>query len=85
MKIGDLMNYKNFCQIVKNKRISLGLTQKDVRLRMGISQSKYSKLETGYQEPTFNELQILVRILNIDLNEILKLKEPIKPSKNSFD
>lgn len=75
------MIYKDFALIIKNKRISMGLTQKDVRLKLGICQSKYSKIESGIQEPSFNELQVLARILNLDLTLILKIKEPVKSNK----
>ena len=79
------MIYKEFAELIKEKRIMLDIKQKTMSSLLGISQSKYSKIESGIQEPTFVELQLIARILDIDLTKELKIKEPIIKGSFSFD
>ena len=79
------MIYKEFATLIKEKRLYLGIKQKKMSSLLGINQSKYSKIEAGIQEPSFVELQLISRILEIDLTSVLKLKEPIKIGSLNFD
>lgn len=72
------MNFSNFAEIIKQKRMSMGLLQKEMALKVPIQKSRYNRIENGLLEPTFIELQAICRILDIDLTEALELKKPIR-------
>ena len=71
-----MIDYKDFAKTVKLKRLELKISQKDAAKYLAIKQSKYSKIENGIQEPSFIELQFLVELLDIDLEDELKIKRP---------
>ena len=48
---------------------------------LGISISKYSKIENGLMEPKIIELSIILKYLEIDPNILIKEK----PKKHFFD
>ena len=56
------MTFFEFAKLIKKKRESLFITQKEMAFRVAIAQSEYNKIENGNQEP--------------DLTEILELKKP---------
>lgn len=70
------MEYKKFAEIIKNKRMDLGYTQKDFARIINIGQSKYNKIENGNLEPSFVVLQRIAIELKLDLNELLEIKKP---------
>lgn len=76
------LNYYDFSKYIKYLRIKKGLKQKDLATILGISTSKYCKIENGSTEPSFNELLILLELFNID---ILKLNKMIKNKTVFFD
>ena len=54
---------------LKKRRIAMGLTQKQVSTKLGITQSQYSKIETGDTNPT-KHLNKLSEILECDPNDV---------------
>ena len=70
------MSYKTFATIIKDTRIEKKYMQKDIAKILTTTKSRYCKIENGYLEPTFIELQIICKTLEIDLTELLKLKKP---------
>jgi transcriptional regulator with XRE-family HTH domain len=72
------MNFTNFSEIIKQKRIAKGLLQKEMALKVPIQKARYNRIENGLLEPTFIELQAICRILEIVLTEVLELKKPIR-------
>lgn len=68
------MSYKTFASIIKDIRIEKRYKQKDMARILLTSKSRYCKIENGYLEPTFIELQIICIYLDIDLTKLLKLK-----------
>ena len=70
------MSYKTFAEIIKNTRIERNYKQQNVAKELTISKTRYCKIENGYLEPTFIELQMICKYLDLDLTNILKLKEP---------
>ncbi len=70
------MEYKKFAEIIKNKRMDLGYTQKDFARIINVGQSKYNKIENGNLEPSFVVLQRIAIELKLDLNELLEIKKP---------
>ncbi len=63
MQIGD---------IVKNKRLTLGLTQQELEVRSGVTQSMISKLEKGVAvNISIDALRKLASALNCTLIDLL--------------
>ena len=70
------MLYRDFAKIIKGKRETLGVSQKDMAMSLGLNRSSYNKIENGKMEPSFSTLQAICRLLSLDLTEILELKKP---------
>lgn len=77
------MIYKEFAKLIKEKRIEMNISQKDMAFLIPLKASKYNKIENGKQEPSFFELGRICQILNININEIFKLKK--KTSTKYYD
>lgn len=60
---------------IRNSRVDLDLTQKEVADYIGMNQSNYSKLERNVQEPSLEQLQKLCRLLRIDPRYLLGLED----------
>ena len=78
------MYKENFAPRIKAKREELGLSQNEVAALTDIPQAKLSKIETGKQEPTLEDLGRLAQLYNTSLNWLLGVvteQEPI-PRKN---
>ena len=57
---------------IKEKRIEMGMTQKQVCELVGLpSQGHYSQIEAGQRDAEFVTLVKICRLLNIDLNAII--------------
>ena len=52
--------------IIKTTRLQLKLTQLDVSKKTGINRSVLSKIETGEQTPSLEQLQLLCETLEIN-------------------
>ena len=72
----NMLSYRNFAIIIKNKRIKSGMTQKEMAHQIPISHPNYCKIENGKIEPSFVVLQRICILLDIDLTKELKLKTP---------
>ena len=46
------MNFKKNVNPIKTRRVSIGLSQKDMADRLGLTQSQYSRIESAKTEPT---------------------------------
>ncbi len=66
------MSYQTFARMVKDLRIKKKIKQKDMANKLLTTPSRYSKIEGGSLEPSFVELQIICRELDINFNEIIK-------------
>ncbi|MCI9181658.1 MAG: helix-turn-helix transcriptional regulator [Acholeplasmatales bacterium] len=64
------MDQKQFIELVKRKRLSNLLSQKDLAKSIPISKVTYSKIENHQQNPNFFVIRRLAEILDIDLNII---------------
>ncbi len=56
---------------IKQLRLQKGWDQLTISEELGVSQSVYSKIETGKVYPDVSKLIKLVKIYNIDFNELL--------------
>ena len=54
---------------LKRRRVEKGLTQRQMSEKLGITQSQYSKIETGETDPT-KYLYKLSKILKCDPNDV---------------
>ena len=63
----------NVGEKIKNAREDMDLSQADVAREIPMSQSGYSKIERGAQEPNLNQLRRICEILNIDPAYLLSL------------
>ncbi|MGM9970738.1 MAG: helix-turn-helix domain-containing protein [Anaeroplasma sp.] len=70
-----MLAYKDFSKIIKDKRVKKGIAQYEMALMIPISKSNYCKIENGQIEPNFVTLQLICKILEIDLTKELKLTE----------
>lgn len=77
------MTYKNFANLMRQKREKMGYLQKEFAMMIPISNSQYNKIENGLREPNFAILQRICVLLEIDLTRVLELD--IKPDKKYLD
>lgn len=62
---------------IKQRRQQLGLTQADLALRAGISQTQISKYELGQNEPTAYAILALAKALNTSSDWMLGLTDEV--------
>lgn len=61
----------NFCDRLKNAREDRDISQQEMADLLNITQSNYSKIETGAQEPSLNQLMIIAKYFNLTIDELL--------------
>ena len=88
------MNYRKDTNPLKRRRISLGITQKQISEFLNVTQSQYSKIECGESDPT-KHLNKLSKILDCKPDEIFSgkilneieeefLNDPIKERSTTY-
>jgi len=88
------MNYRKDTNPLKRRRISLGITQKQISEFLNVTQSQYSKIESGESDPT-KHLNKLSEILDCKPDEIFSgkilneieeefLNDPIKERSTTY-
>ena len=88
------MNYRKNTNPLKRRRISLGITQKQISEFLNVTQSQYSKIESGESDPT-KHLNKLSEILDCKPDEIFSgkilneieeefLNDPIKERSTTY-
>ena len=61
----------NFCERLKNAREDRDITQIDMAEMLGMNQSNYSRIETGHQEPSLDQLIKIAEIFKLTIDELL--------------
>ena len=61
----------NFCDRLKNAREDRDISQQEMADLLNITQSNYSKIETGIQEPSLNQLMLIAEYFNLTIDELL--------------
>lgn len=85
-KGGACMTKEEIGRILKNLRLSCGMTQKEVAEKLGRKQQIIGHWETGYSQPDANTLFILCDIYNTSVDEAFGFtKIPKNISKNLLD
>lgn len=76
----------NVGEKIRNTREDLDLSQEDVASQIPMSQSGYSKIERGAQEPSMYQLKRICEILKISADNLLSLNkfEDISPNDLSL-
>ena len=74
----------NFGSILKNLRLSRGITQGELANKLGISRSAVGMYETGGREPDFEMMEAIADIFNVDMDYLMgrsqvERKHPITP------
>ena len=60
-----------FSEKLFNQRVKQGLTQSDVAKLIPMTQSSYSRIENGFQEPKLSQLKRIAEVLNVSLDYLL--------------
>ena len=60
-----------FCNILRELRLSRQLTQDELSSKLGISKSTISMYENGNREPDFETLEAIADFFNVDMNFLL--------------
>lgn len=63
-----------FSSRLYNARIKLGLTQSDVAKLIPMTQSSYSRIENGFQEPNLSQLKRISEVLNVSVDYLLDVE-----------
>ena len=56
---------------LKNAREDRDISQQEIADLLEITQSNYSKIETGIQEPSLNQLMMIAKFFNLTIDELL--------------
>ena len=60
-----------FCKNLKSARLEMGLTQKQVAMKLGVVESCYASWEQGRTEPNLEMLRKLSALLRVTIDELL--------------
>ncbi|CAG4998729.1 hypothetical protein DYBT9275_02067 [Dyadobacter sp. CECT 9275] len=71
----SIKNPENIGSKIKRLRVLYGYKQEYVAGQMGLSQTGYSKIETGYSKMTLEKATLIARIYDMSLVELLEWKE----------
>lgn len=80
----------SFANIIKNLRISRGITQEQLASMLKVSRSAIGMYETGSRQPDFETLEAFADIFNVDMDYLLgrstvERKHPLSPIPPGFD
>ena len=64
-------------ELLKQKRLSMKLSQDQVAKKLFITQSHYNRIELGKAMPSIDEMQLIITFFKIDPKEILKEITPM--------
>ena len=74
-----------YLEKLKEYRESLGLTQKELGAKVGVSEASISNYETGKREPEFVTLCALADLFDISLDMLVRGKEKDPTAKVSVE
>lgn len=74
-----------FSERLYNIRIKQGLTQADVAKLVPMTQSSYSRIENGFQEPNLNQLKKIAEVLNVSLDYLLDVNTEFYNNQINYD
>lgn len=62
--------YQNFRRNLRNKRKELGLTQKELAKKVGVSFRTIQNYENGLTPPTFSIVEKIILVLSVDFEQM---------------
>lgn len=74
-----------FSERLYNIRIKQGLTQADVAKLVPMTQSSYSRIENGFQEPNLSQLKKIAEVLNVSLDYLLDVNTEFYNNQINYD
>lgn len=69
-------------EVIRTKRLELGMTQEQVATRLGVSTPAVNKWERGASYPDITLIPALARLLNTDANTLLSFQDDITVEQN---
>ena len=77
----------SFCDRLKNAREDRDISQTEMADKLNMTQSNYSKIESGLQEPNLDQLIKIAEIFNLTIDELLGVdpEKYIKSRVRSFE
>ena len=69
-----LSEYLEIGRKMKTARTNAGISQRDMAIKLGLSNSSYSNYENGYSEPPAEIIIKFCDILKITMGDLLELK-----------
>ena len=69
-------------EVIRAKRLELGMTQEQVAMRLGVSTPAVNKWERGASYPDITLIPALARLLKTDANTLLSFQEDITQEQN---
>jgi transcriptional regulator with XRE-family HTH domain len=64
---------RSFGRKIRDYRIDLDMSQKEMSSLIPMNQSNYSKIERGLQEPNIHQLKRIAEILNKSIDDLLDI------------
>lgn len=82
----QLSEYLEVGKKMKNARANAGMSQRDMAIKLSVSNSAYSNYENGYSEPPAEIIIKFCDVLDITLENLLELKvsTPKNPTVKTF-
>lgn len=74
-----------FSERLYNARIKQGLTQSDVAKLVPMTQSSYSRIENGFQEPNLKQLKRIAEVLNTSIDYLLDVNTEFYNNQINYD
>lgn len=74
-----------FSERLYNSRTKLGLTQAEVAKLVPMTQSSYSRIENGFQEPNLSQLKRIAEVLNTSIDYLLDVNTEFYNNQINYD
>ena len=74
-----------FSERLYNERLKQGLTQSDVSKLIPMTQSSYSRIENGFQEPNLSQLKRISEVLNTSIDYLLDVNTEFYNNQINYD
>ena len=74
----------DFPNVFKKLRIKSGLTQQQMAEKLGLSRSTIGMYENGEREPSFETLEDIADLFNVDMNYLIGKKESTEIIPDSY-
>ena len=74
-----------FSERLYNARVKNGFTQSDVAKAIPMTQSSYSRIENGFQEPNLTQLKRIAEVLNTSIDYLLDVDTEFYNNQINYD